>query len=88
MDTITFYIDEEEAERAENILHREVIASDELSSVTVDSPVAVIRVTGGELPNQPGIISEIVNPLRGPDPPQRHHHQRDQRRPLRRLGRP
>ncbi|MFC6766999.1 aspartate kinase [Natrinema soli] len=63
MDTITFYIDEEEAERAENILHREVIASDELSSVTVDSPVAVIRVTGGELPNQPGIISEIVNPL-------------------------
>ncbi|WP_254762436.1 aspartate kinase [Natrinema marinum] len=63
MDTVTFYIDEEEAERAENILHREVIARDELSSVTVDSPVAVIRVTGGELPNQPGIISEIVNPL-------------------------
>ncbi|ADB58917.1 aspartate kinase [Haloterrigena turkmenica DSM 5511] len=63
MDTVTFYIDEEEAERAENILHREVIARDELSSVTVDSPVAVVRVTGGELPNQPGIISEIVNPL-------------------------
>ncbi|WP_137291150.1 aspartate kinase [Natronorubrum halophilum] len=63
MDTVTFYIDEEEAERAENILHREVIARDELSSVTVDSPIAVIRVTGGELPNQPGIISEIVNPL-------------------------
>ncbi|SEW26045.1 aspartate kinase [Natrinema salifodinae] len=63
MDTVTFYIDEEEAERAENILHREVINSDELSSVTVDSPVAVVRVTGGELPSQPGIISEIVNPL-------------------------
>jgi len=63
MDTVTFYLDEEEAERAENILHREVIARDELSSVTVDSPVAVVRVTGGELPNQPGIISEIVNPL-------------------------
>ncbi|MDQ2050252.1 aspartate kinase [Natronolimnohabitans sp. A-GB9] len=63
MDTVTFYIDEDEAERAENILHREVIARDELSSVTVDSPVAVVRVTGGELPNQPGIISEIVNPL-------------------------
>ncbi|WP_436346304.1 aspartate kinase [Natronorubrum sp. FCH18a] len=63
MDTVTFYIDEEEAERAENILHREVIARDELSSVTVDSPTAVVRVTGGELPNQPGIISEIVNPL-------------------------
>ncbi|MFA9427493.1 aspartate kinase [Natronorubrum sp. A-ect3] len=63
MDTVTFYIDEDEAERAENILHREVIARDELSSVTVDSPIAVIRVTGGELPNQPGIISEIVNPI-------------------------
>ncbi|APX97639.1 aspartate kinase [Natronorubrum daqingense] len=63
MDTVTFYIDEEEAERAENILHREVIARDELSSVTVDSPTAVVRVTGGELPNQPGIISEIVNPI-------------------------
>ena len=63
MDTVTFYIDEDEAERAENILHREVIARDELSSVTVDSPVAVVRVTGGELPNQPGIVSEIVNPL-------------------------
>ncbi|WP_049928942.1 aspartate kinase [Halopiger goleimassiliensis] len=63
MDTVTFYIDEEEAERAENILHREVIARDELSSVTVDSPIAVVRITGGEIPNQPGIISEIVSPL-------------------------
>ncbi|WP_265109427.1 aspartate kinase [Halosolutus halophilus] len=63
LDTVTFYIDEEEAERAENILHREVIARDELSSVTVDEPMAVVRVTGGELPNQPGVISDIVNPL-------------------------
>ncbi|MCU4743189.1 aspartate kinase [Natronoglomus mannanivorans] len=63
LDSITFYIDADEAERAENILHREVIAQDALSSVTVDSPLAVIRVTGGELPNQPGIISEIVDPL-------------------------
>ncbi|AHG00614.1 aspartate kinase [Halostagnicola larsenii XH-48] len=63
VDTVTFYIDEEESERAENILHREVIARDEFSSVTVDSPMAVVRVTGGELPNQPGIISDIVNPL-------------------------
>ncbi|SDR30219.1 aspartate kinase [Natronobacterium texcoconense] len=63
MDSVTFYIDESEAERAENILHREVIARDELSSVTVDSPVAVVRVTGGELPSRPGIVSEIVNPI-------------------------
>ncbi|WP_254766263.1 aspartate kinase [Salinilacihabitans rarus] len=63
MDSVTFYVDEDEAERAENILHREVIAAEELSSVTVDSPLAVIRVTGGELPNQPGVISEIVEPV-------------------------
>jgi aspartate kinase len=63
LDSVTFYVDAEEAERAENILHREVIARDELSSVTVDESLAVVRVTGGELPNQPGIISDIVNPL-------------------------
>ncbi|WP_255192800.1 aspartate kinase [Natronobeatus ordinarius] len=63
VDTITFYVDVDEAEFAENILHREVIKQDALSSVTLDDPLAVVRVTGGELPNQPGVISEIVNPL-------------------------
>ncbi|ARS89703.1 aspartate kinase [Natrarchaeobaculum aegyptiacum] len=63
MDSVTFYIDEEDAQRGENVLHREVIARDELSSVTVDSPIAVVRVTGGAIPDQPGIISEIVTPL-------------------------
>jgi len=63
MDSVTFYVDETEAERAENILHREVVDEKHLSSVTVDDNVAVVRVTGGELPNQPGVIAEIVNPL-------------------------
>ena len=63
VDTITFYVDADEAEFAENILHRQVIEQEALSSVTLDDPLAVIRVTGGELPNQPGVISEIVNPL-------------------------
>ncbi|MFC7044094.1 aspartate kinase [Halobacteriaceae archaeon GCM10025711] len=63
MDSITFYVDEEAAERAENVLHRRVIGEDTLSSVTVDDDVAVIRVLGGELPNQPGVIREIVNPI-------------------------
>jgi aspartate kinase len=63
MDSVTFYVDEPEAERAENILHREVVDEEHLSSVTVDDDVAVVRVTGGELPNQPGVIAEIVNPL-------------------------
>src|SRR6056297_458922 len=63
MDSITFYVDEDVSERAENILHQEVIEAGSLSSVTVDDDVAVIRVTGGELPNQSGIISEIVQPV-------------------------
>ncbi|GKZ14827.1 aspartate kinase [Haladaptatus sp. T7] len=63
MDSITFYVDMEEAERAENILHQEVIDEESLSSVTVDDPIAVIRVTGGELPNEPGIIHELVDPI-------------------------
>ncbi|MFC7214365.1 aspartate kinase [Saliphagus sp. GCM10025334] len=63
LDSVTFYVDEDASERAENILHREVIARNELSSVTVDAPLAVVRVTGGELPNQPGVIQGIVGPL-------------------------
>ncbi|WP_276299527.1 aspartate kinase [Halorussus lipolyticus] len=63
MDSVTFYVDESVAERAENILHREVIEEDSLSSVTVDDEVAVIRVVGGELPTQSGVIQELVNSL-------------------------
>ncbi|WP_290815847.1 aspartate kinase [Halovivax sp.] len=63
MDSVTFYVDGDHAERAENILHRQVIEQDALSSVTVDEPLAVVRVTGGELPTQPGVINEIVEPF-------------------------
>ncbi|NHN60699.1 MULTISPECIES: aspartate kinase [Halorussus] len=63
MDSVTFYVDETVAERAENILHREVIEEESLSSVTVDDEVAVIRVMGGELPNRPGVIQNLVNPI-------------------------
>jgi aspartate kinase len=63
MDSVTFYIDEEIAERAENVLHQAVIDAEPLSSVTVDDNVAVIRVTGGELPNQSGVLRGIIDPL-------------------------
>jgi len=63
MDSVTFYVDEEVAERAENVLHQAVIDLDELSSVTVDDDVAVIRITGGELPNQYGVLQDIIDPL-------------------------
>jgi len=63
MDSITFYVDETLAEDAEAVLHREVVDQEPLSSVTVEDGIAVIRITGGELPNQPGVLSEIVDPL-------------------------
>jgi aspartate kinase len=63
LDSVTFYLDQELAETAESTLHETVVGSDTLSSVTVEDDVAVIRVTGGELPNQPGVLREIVDPL-------------------------
>ncbi|WP_224333353.1 aspartate kinase [Haloprofundus halobius] len=63
MDSVTFYVATEVAEEAESLLHDAVVADQSLSSVTVDEAIAVIRITGGELPNQPGIIRGIVSPL-------------------------
>ena len=63
MDSVTLYVHQELAEEAEAILHDEVIDSEELSSVTVDADMAVIRITGGELPNEPGVVYRIVDPL-------------------------
>ena len=63
MDSVTFYVDEEVAERAENVLHQEVIDAEPLSSVTVDDGIAVIRVTGGQLPNQSGVLLNMIRPI-------------------------
>ena len=63
LDSLTFYVDQDVAGRAENVLHREVVAHEHLSSVTVEDDVAVVRITGGEFPDEPGVISEIVDPI-------------------------
>ncbi|WP_423750917.1 aspartate kinase [Salinirarus marinus] len=63
MDSVTFYVNEDVAEEAEFVLHEKVIDDDTLSSVTVEDEFAIIRVTGGELPNRPGIILDIVQPI-------------------------
>lgn len=63
MDSVTFYVDQTLTERVETLLHDVVIEDERLSSITVEDEIAVVRVTGGEFPNQPGVISNIVNPL-------------------------
>jgi aspartate kinase len=63
MDSITFYVAQGTAEEAENVLHRRVVDDETLSSVTVEDDIAVVRVTGGELPNRPGVMMEIVGPI-------------------------
>ena len=63
MDSVTFYLDGEAAERAEKILHEAVIDAEPLSSVTVDDDVAVIRVTGGQLPDESGVLQDVIGPL-------------------------
>jgi aspartate kinase len=63
IDSITFFVQDAVAKDAENRLHARVLDDRWLSSITVDDGVAVLRVTGGEFPNRPGVIAEIVNPL-------------------------
>ncbi|QLG28273.1 aspartate kinase [Halorarum halophilum] len=63
MDSITFYVDTGIAEKAQATLHDEVVGDESLSSVTVEGEFAVVRVMGGELPNRPGVISDIVGPI-------------------------
>ncbi len=63
MDSVTFYVDESVSKRAETILHETVVSDTFLSSVTVKDPIAVVRVTGGELPNRPGVIRDVVSPV-------------------------
>ncbi|WP_188787948.1 aspartate kinase [Halobellus salinus] len=63
MDSVTFYMSEERSKEAENLLHSKVVEDQTLSSVTVEDRIAVIRVTGGELPNRPGVILDIVQPI-------------------------
>jgi aspartate kinase len=62
MDSITFYVNANDAETAEALLHDQVVDEEALSSVTVEDDIAVVRVTGSELPNQPGIVKRTIDP--------------------------
>jgi len=63
IDSISFYVNREICDDAEAILHGEVVDDDVLSSVTVESEFAVIRITGGELPRQSGSLYRLLEPL-------------------------
>ena len=63
LDSVSFYVDAEQADLGETLLHEAVVESEALSSITVDEPVAVIRVTGAALADQSGVISDILVPV-------------------------
>ena len=67
IDSITLYVDAGAAEAAEDVLHREVIEDQTLSSVTVEEPIAVIRVTGGDLTDQSGVLLELLEAVADAD---------------------
>ena len=63
MDSISFYVDSSDAQRAETVLHGTVVSDEVLSSITLEESIAAVRVTGAELPTQLGVLSAIVLPL-------------------------
>ena len=63
MDSLTFYIQSDDGERAEALIHEEVIEDEVMSSVTLETDYAVVRVTGGELPQQSGSLYQLFEPL-------------------------
>ncbi|MFB6110200.1 MAG: aspartate kinase [Halodesulfurarchaeum sp.] len=63
MDSVTFYVDRDVADTAENVLHAKILSNNTLSSVTVTEDIAVIRVLGTEFPDRPGVVEDIVEPL-------------------------
>ncbi|WP_424001715.1 aspartate kinase [Haloarcula salina] len=62
MDSLTFYVDGEDAEQAEALLHERIVDDETLSSVTVEDEIAVIRVTGGD-PSQSALAHQVTEPL-------------------------
>jgi len=63
MDSITFYVDADNAGRAEALMHEEVVADETLSSITREEQVAVVRVTGNDIQSQSDAIQQVLAPL-------------------------
>jgi aspartate kinase len=63
MDSVSFFVEEKQADAANQALHDLVLEKEKISSVTVDDEIGVIRVAGGKLPDRPGVVRDIVDPL-------------------------
>ncbi|MFB6115165.1 MAG: ACT domain-containing protein, partial [Candidatus Nanohalobium sp.] len=63
MDSVSFFVEEDKADAANQALHDLVLEKEKISSVTVDDEIGVIRVAGGKLPDRPGVVRDIVDPL-------------------------
>ncbi len=63
MDSVSFFVEEEQADTANQALHDLVVEREKISSVTVDDEIGVVRVAGGKLPDRPGVVRDIVDPL-------------------------
>ncbi|MFC6756658.1 MULTISPECIES: aspartate kinase [Haloarcula] len=62
MDSLTFYVAEDDADEVEALLHDRIVDDDTLSSVTVEDGIAVIRVTGGD-PSEHALPYRVIEPL-------------------------
>ena len=63
LDSVTFYVDGEDAEETETLLHEQVVEDEALSSVTLDQGLAAIRITGGEMQRQTGSVNDLLAAL-------------------------
>jgi aspartate kinase len=62
MDSLTFYVSENDADEVEALLHDEIVDDETLSSVTVEDDIAALRVTGGD-PSDQALPYKVISPL-------------------------
>ena len=60
LDSITFYVDNVDGKGVESTLHTAVIDIPTLSSVTAESPIAVIRISGGVITDQTTVLRDLM----------------------------
>ena len=62
--SITTFVEKKDSDKAYHLLHSWVIDEDVLSSLSLGDDTAMITVVSPEFIDEPGIISNITNPLR------------------------